>query len=959
MNALRSFLVRFGFVLGLVFSLFAQAPPAEPRNEAFSENKKFSAVLYQTRLDRPTLAVYEHGGDAPKRIWARPLAAEKKEDASELMDVTQFRIRVWNDGSAVILQAQYAHGEEVALRAITKGGRDKSFAMEEFEELMEELLPEVEDAAEFGSQRHGLELLLNDPKLYAIWDVPTASWVALDLGTMKFQAADEGLKKRLNELGLEKARGIARQQQPSALQKILSKVAEKAAAIVPDLALGGGSGESELEEAKAAFRFLAWQKKPEDKEAIERLLEGKPNLSISTTFSEGPGDYEAWLASESWERRLGDELLAAWEGQPMEEEEESEFFPHYAPRLRLHRFGSIAGEVNLPFAAPDQPGIAWIYLIPANTREGAWERSKEIEKVSFDLDLKSMGGQDDYRLERLNFAFDTITPGKYRLKAVWDRRAPFAEKNDEAVAVPGPGDYESAESAVIELAAGIRVGDIELFCTNRSGKADAFYAEDDKWKKEHLASEEEEEMQELPDGRLMKEKVLAGGSGADWVARTNENKGNIVLNRLRLVQSTGPEPEQASKHLEIKFSMPKGKRDEYPSIMARLVDEHGCKFETHGYGSSGRTYEISFAMVPYGATQITLEILRQDLYDENGRPFRSGMRETLLSSHGLSNHFGVKPAEWQADELPAKKDLDIVSVELARFNPEAEELPLEVAEQIRSRLYTGGEAKRAESEFTFAREGKPAKGWHKVAGQFEDRWGNKAGSLAGFCREEELFRYGVEFARDAERAEFLPEEKWEVRVGKIPGAGESVKLGLTNEIQGVKLRLYSIGGTGQFTYRNGELVSAEKGIRESGIAPGLGGQGRGLQPKLVLKTETGEATTRPKRFVGARPASETVILASKIPHLACRVPELNKETHFALLERDLSVEEPMNAKEDRTGFGNGFYVCRYGFVWTYSPVQFLPLDYRGGDTDRTLTFIVQKSRKAEFVLRVPKNLNRP
>jgi hypothetical protein len=37
-----------------------------------------------------------------------------------------------------------------------------------------------------------------------------------------------------------------------------------------------------------------------------------------------------------------------------------------------------------------------------------------------------------------------------------------------------------------------------------------------------------------------------------------------------------------------------------------------------------------------------------------------------------------------------------------------------------------------------------------------------------------------------------------------------------------------------------------------------------------------------------------------------------------------------------------------------APVQYLALEYRPGETDKKLTFIVQKTRKAEFFVKVPK-----
>src|ERR1043166_5345101 len=96
------------------------------------------------------------------------------------------------------------------------------------------------------------------------------------------------------------------------------------------------------------------------------------------------------------------------------------------------------------------------------------------------------------------------------------------------------------------------------------------------------------------------------------------------------------------------------------------------------------------------------------------------------------------------------------------------------------------------------------------------------------------------------------------------------------------------------------------------------------------------------------PKSGPLVIASKIPHVACRVPEMPNDVIFALLEQDTSVAEPLDAmRHNRFG----------GFPYpgtSKDDVKFLPLDFRPGETNKKLTFIVQKARKAEFFIDVPK-----
>jgi hypothetical protein len=184
----------------------------------------------------------------------------------------------------------------------------------------------------------------------------------------------------------------------------------------------------------------------------------------------------------------------------------------------------------------------------------------------------------------------------------------------------------------------------------------------------------------------------------------------------------------------------------------------------------------------------------------------------------------------------------------------------------------------------------------------------------------------------------------EIDVAKIPGAGESIPLGISKELQGLAFDLYSIGGTGEFTYRDGELLSAKAQTERDLGAYGPGG--RVVESRLRLK-DMNIPGGMGMDWMGGRMPREVTIL-SKIPHVACRVPDLGPDILFGLVQQDTSVVEPMNAP---AGPGRR----RHDPNAEASEIQFLPLDYRAGDTDRKVTFVVQKARKAEFVVHVPKN----
>jgi len=87
--------------------------------------------------------------------------------------------------------------------------------------------------------------------------------------------------------------------------------------------------------------------------------------------------------------------------------------------------------------------------------------------------------------------------------------------------------------------------------------------------------------------------------------------------------------------------------------------------------------------------------------------------------------------------------------------------------------------------------------------------------------------------------------------------------------------------------------------------------------------------------------------------LVCRLPADSNEAVFALLEQDTSVLEPHDAMRQR----GPYYAGGYDPFGRSSPsIKFLPLDFRPGDKDRKLTFIVQKLRNADFFIAVPKSV---
>lgn len=930
-------------VLLSALQLFAQ-PGSPPKDEAFSANKKFSVEISETELNKPLLAVFKHDGDATALLWSRSLVnKDEPEGIGAFPGGGGVRKRVSNDGGLVILQAENYFPDDAAIRVLTQKGGDTNITFEE----LEAALSEFQDGSDFSSRTgiaDALDLFLEDekPRLFAFWVSSVDKWLAVNLDKGALTVAAGPLAKRLDAAGLLKAREIVRVDQPGAVREMINTLKQKVSEIAPNLVAAPTGPDRREEYTHNAYRFLASRKNSEDKDYIKNLLAEK----LSPSFG-GSSDGLSVMGAMSSDRALGDELLAKWEGKagPAENGEDEESSFEHGTQKKLHYFGGLSGTLYLPFRAPDNSGSLWIYLFPASaTRD--WAKAEGLVKLSMELNRSAMPMFAPAALHHLAFYFDTLTPGEYKLKAVWDKRPPTADANSpEAVAIPSPGDYETSESQVFRVAAGQRIENIALHCTNRVGTAVKFFAEDDAWAAAHPESDSGEDEKE-EDYRQPKAKVLMAGAVSDWVVRTNDNSANLNINRVRFVEGSEFRSEREIKNLAVRFSSPRPKKkSDYRSYEAWLDDEHGCRFTSHSSSSDGRMTEIFFNILPYGSKEFRMVITEQDFGQDGGLP-GGGRRKGPSASFVLTNRFKATPREWKPEGVPQKRALDLVTVELTSFNPgeggfsrpNLARMAADFSDVVAS---PAGHATSGNS-LRFWKSDKKTKEWRELSARFEDRWGNESTSLNEFCKAEEVFKYAVQVVREPERDNFLPDEIWEIPVDKVPGAGETIPLRLTNALQGLPIRLFAINGTGQFTYENGAIVVDSETVAEDKFAARFLAGGQAAKPRLYRISDNRGG---PAYMFGARGQAGPVKIAAKIPNLACRIPNTHPETLFALLEQDTSVPEPMNARPDNRHYGASFM--------RPSALQFLPLEFSPGDVKKKLTFIVQKPRTAEFLVKVP------
>ena len=113
--------------------------------------------------------------------------------------------------------------------------------------------------------------------------------------------------------------------------------------------------------------------------------------------------------------------------------------------------------------------------------------------------------------------------------------------------------------------------------------------------------------------------------------------------------------------------------------------------------------------------------------------------------------------------------------------------------------------------------------------------------------------------------------------------------------------------------------------------------GRSREPKVYLKNE------RPYQPYmmgpGARPGPDQVV--ARVPHVVYKVKKVDPNMQYELLD-EMQESEPRERYE--------FYPPH---MRNQRPTKYVALKYRAGERNKSLTFIAQKSRKAEFVIKVP------
>jgi hypothetical protein len=417
---------------------------------------------------------------------------------------------------------------------------------------------------------------LNGRRIVRIWDRDGNAWNAFSTEDGRKISFEPGLVEKWNEA----TRQAILEKLVIAEHERLRRKVGRMGGPLRKLANAVAGTNSPVVVREVDYEFLTLLRNPADRKWIEALLNNDEARGWR-----GPGggseekDIYAFESTDFFKGRA-DWLLGIWDRKVKPEMAPRELWGDEGklPRFALGKVSGIvrfATPVNLFFKK--NPGIFRIRLLRADQAD----KANPVAEAEIAETIPNQPQPDEELVDQISFKFTTVRPGSYLLKALWNKRAPFANTNSA-----GPGDYESAFSKVITVTAATVISNVILNCTNRAAGGESYYAMDEVIRKRWKETGEYARFTFAPD--------QDGGfdtfsrNASLWILRTNvleaTNFARVARIGLRTWKKrTGtqiPRPDTLVVQLDRRAGEGM-KKLTLPGELS-ILDEHGCVYE-HKY----------------------------------------------------------------------------------------------------------------------------------------------------------------------------------------------------------------------------------------------------------------------------------------------------------------------------------------------------------------------------------------
>lgn len=487
-----------------------------------------------------------------------------------------------------------------------------------------------------GSARQPGEKILevDDNALIRIWNRQTEKWNAYSLQTETIIQPTPDLIQEWNARTRENILQRIRRAETQQLRKKLGSFSEKLPAAVNAAIPYTAPGDVR----ETFLEFLALQHNPEDRVWFEKLLHGEPlgveppvlGQFLTTGFHRLGSDPYVFI--ESNDRQIfGDALLAIFEGK---------FTNKLAYGKRPEKpffLGKVSGRVRLTAPILHNAGFIRIHLVPQERAHKNWI---DQQTVSLEQQLLMTTFRQFDLSDELSFAFESVPPGKFLAKAIWDKRRPFSNRD-----APGPGDYQSDWIGPIEVKPSAEIKDVFIDCDLRGAKGEEYYTADrlavHQWKKtgelsllSHTTS---------TDGR----KEIMSTPFASCLVKTNFLKPgkSVEFTRIAIFAPTNYDSGPLPLTILWRHGITQNGRPAREPMQICILDQHGCQFVPDQIRTTPRTEVASFPILPRSE-----ETWRLVGYGPTGE-------DDLLFDYTIKNPVRRAPSSSPPQTLPLDLDL--------------------------------------------------------------------------------------------------------------------------------------------------------------------------------------------------------------------------------------------------------------------------------------------------------------
>ncbi len=248
-------------------------------------------------------------------------------------------------------------------------------------------------------------------------------WLAWDVSTGEEVEINDALREYFNEKGLQWARKYNLEER----------------------------GSIDFHYSAYALDFLGIFRRDKDRKFIESFL---GDTNFYTGYEQRDNKFISYHSYSGTRSRI-DKILAEWDGKTIVKPISSDQGYYY--------LGVVKGTIELTRVPKAGDHYLCIYLIPSEIDKSKWFNEVPVHRLCAYFSEYSPNDMQ-WPGKNISFSISGVTPGEYRITAVWDLAKPYNFGDNYIKGLPQEGDYQSKESPLITVKAGEIIEGINLDC---------------------------------------------------------------------------------------------------------------------------------------------------------------------------------------------------------------------------------------------------------------------------------------------------------------------------------------------------------------------------------------------------------------------------------------------------------------------------------------------------------------